>query len=61
MEHSGNHGCDGNATMYLSHKQHNFLKIFIEDKMCVSISSTNFVYNIYHSRKNSEKYCHECA
>ena len=32
---------------------------FIENRMCVSIFSTPFVWNIYHSKKNSTRYCHK--
>ena len=42
------------------HKQHDFREKVTERKMCVLISSTNFVQNIYHSKKNSERYCHKC-
>jgi hypothetical protein len=39
----------------LSHKWHNFQKIFIEHKMCVLISSTTFASNLSHSKKNSAR------
>jgi hypothetical protein len=37
----------------LSHKQRNFWKKVIEHTMCVLIFSTNFVWNISHSKTNS--------
>jgi hypothetical protein len=36
----------------LSHKRHDFRKTVIEDKMWVLITSTTFVWNISHSKKN---------
>ena len=33
----------------------------MENKMCVLIFCTNFVWNISHSKKNSARYCHKCA
>jgi len=36
----------------LSHKRHYFRKKVIEHKMCVSIFSTTFVWNISHSKNN---------
>jgi hypothetical protein len=36
----------------LSHKWYNFREKVIEHKMCVSIFSTTFVWNIFHSKKN---------
>jgi hypothetical protein len=32
----------------------------IECKMCVLSFSTNFVWNISYSKKNSARYCHKC-
>jgi len=43
------------------HKRHNFGKKAIEHKICVLIFSTNFVWNISHSKKNSATYYHKCA
>jgi len=34
---------------------------YIEHKMCVSIFSTAFVWNISYSKKNSAKYYHKCT
>ena len=45
----------------LSHKRHDFRKKVIEHKMCVLILSTNFVWNISHSTKDSAKYYHKCT
>jgi len=36
-------------------------KEFIELKMCLLIFCTNFVWNIYHPKKNSGRYYHKCA
>jgi hypothetical protein len=44
----------------LSHKRHDFRKTIIENKMCVLIFSTTFVWNISHSKKNLARYCHKC-
>jgi len=45
----------------LSLKRHDFLKNFIEDKMCVLIFCTTFVRNISHSKKKWAKfYYHKC-
>jgi hypothetical protein len=43
----------------LSHKRHDFRKIFTEHKMCVLIFSTNFIWNISHSKKNQGRYYHK--
>jgi hypothetical protein len=40
----------------LSHKRHDFLKNVIEHKMYVFGSSTSFVWNISHSKKNRARY-----
>jgi hypothetical protein len=45
----------------LSHKRHVFRKKVIEHKMYVLIFSTNFVWNISHSKKNSVRYYHKCT
>jgi len=40
----------------LSHKRYDCRgEINIEHKMCVLISSSTFVYNLSHSKKNSER------
>jgi hypothetical protein len=39
----------------ISHKRHNF-RNFIEHKICISIFSTTFVWNIFHSKRNWAKY-----
>ena len=44
----------------LSHKRHGSLKKVTEHKKCVLILSTNFVWNISHSKKNSTRYWHKC-
>jgi hypothetical protein len=54
------------AVQYFStlfHNQHNFFKKkkVIEHKMCVLISFTNFIWNIYHSKKNWARYDHKCT
>jgi len=40
----------------LFHEGHNFLKIFIEHKLCVFIFSTTIVRNISHSKKKAVRY-----
>jgi predicted transcriptional regulator len=45
----------------LSHKQQNFQKKFTPHKMCVLIFSTTFTWNISHSKKRPERYCHQCT
>jgi hypothetical protein len=45
----------------LSHKRHDFWKKATEQKMCVLIFSTTFVWNISHSKKNSARYYHKCT
>jgi len=40
----------------LSHTRHDFRKSIIEHKMCVSNSSTNYVRNIFHSKKKWARY-----
>ena len=40
----------------LSHKRHDFRKQVTEHKMCFSILSTPFVWNISHSKKNWARY-----
>jgi hypothetical protein len=45
----------------LFHKCNDFeKKKVIADKMCVLIFSTNFVWNISHSKKNSVRYNQKC-
>ena len=44
----------------LSHKEHDFRANVTEHKMCVLIFSTNFVWKISHSKKNSAEFCHKC-
>jgi len=44
----------------LSHKRHDFPKNINEHKVCVFIFSTNFVWNIFQSTKNSARYYHKC-
>ena len=48
-----------NAPPYC-HLRHEFRKIVIELKMCTLILSTTFIWNIFHSKKNSARCCHEC-
>jgi hypothetical protein len=43
----------------LSHKRYDFRKNIIEHKMCVLISSTDFVWKISHSKKKSARYYHK--
>jgi hypothetical protein len=45
----------------LSHKRHDFRKNVTEYKMCVVISSTNLVRNIFHSVKNLARYEQKCT
>jgi hypothetical protein len=44
----------------LSHKRHDFRKNVIEDKTFILIFSTNFVFDIPHSKKNLTRYCYKC-
>jgi hypothetical protein len=43
----------------LSHKRHDFRNKVIGYEMCVLILSTNFVWNISHSKNSSARYCHK--
>jgi len=43
----------------LSYKRHDFREKVIERKMCVLIFSTNCVWNISHSKKNSLRFYHK--
>jgi hypothetical protein len=45
----------------LSHTRHDFRGKIIEHKMCVSIFSTSFVWNVSHSENNSTRYYHKCT
>jgi hypothetical protein len=44
----------------LSHKRRNFRKMLLNTDMCVLILSTNFVQNVFHSKKNSARHGHKC-
>ena len=44
----------------LSHKRYDLRKIVTEHKMCVLIFPTTFNWDIFHSNKNSARYCHKC-
>jgi hypothetical protein len=45
----------------LPYKRHDFWKKKVFDhKMCL-VFSTNFVWNISHFKKNSERYYHKCT
>jgi len=39
----------------------NAIKLFIVHIMRVLIFSSIFVWNIYHSKRNSARYCHKCT
>ena len=46
----------------LSHQRHDFRKKKgIKQEMCVTIYSTNFVWNICQPKKNSSRYYHKCT
>ena len=45
----------------LSHKRLDFWKNVTGHKMCVFIFSTNFIWNIFHSKYNSARYWHKCS
>jgi hypothetical protein len=45
----------------LSHKWHDFRETVIEHTMCVSIFSTTFVRNIFHSKKKLVTYDKKCT
>ena len=45
----------------LFRKRHDFRGYVIEDKMCVLIFYTNFVWKISHYKKNSARYHHKCT
>ena len=45
----------------LSLKRSDFREKVIDHKMCFSIFSTNFGWNISHYRKNCARYYHRCA
>jgi len=38
-----------------------FSESFVGHTVCVLIFSTIFVWNIYHSNRNSARYCHKCT
>ena len=44
----------------LSHKQHDFQKTFTSHKICVLIFSTNFILNLFLSKKNEVRYFYGC-
>ena len=44
----------------LSHKRHDCRNKVTEHKMCALIFSTNFVWNIFHSKKNWARYDRKC-
>ena len=44
----------------LSHKRYDFRRKVTEHKMCVLISSTTFVWNVFHSKKNWARYDQKC-
>ena len=44
----------------LFHKRHNFRNKVAENKTCILIFSTTFIWNISHSKKNLARYCHKC-
>ena len=60
MRHTVNCGLSRSTILFptLSHKRYDFRRKVIERKMCVLIFSTNFVWNIFHYKKNSARYCH---
>jgi len=45
----------------LSHKRHDFRKIFIENKMSILIFSTTFLRKISNSKKNSARHYYKCT
>jgi hypothetical protein len=45
----------------LSHKRHDFRKIFIESKMSILIFSTTFLQKISNSKKNSARHYYKCT
>jgi hypothetical protein len=54
-------GLSGSTTFStLSHKRHEFWKKKLPKAKCVLIFSKTFIWNIYHSKKNSASYCHKC-
>ena len=50
------------STMFLtlSHKHHDFWRKVTEYKMYVLILYRTFIRNVFHSYKNSARYCYEC-
>ena len=44
----------------VSRKRQDFRKKVTQHKMCVLIFSATFIWNVSHSKKNSERYCHKC-
>ena len=50
-----------NSFYTLSHKQHDFRKGAIENKMCVLIFSRNFIWKVSHSKKISTRHSHQCT
>jgi hypothetical protein len=49
-------GLLGSAIFFLTISKQQFLKKVTEHKLCVSVSSTNFVSSIFHSKKNWARY-----
>jgi hypothetical protein len=45
----------------LSHKRHDFRKQFIEHKICVSIFSITFIWNVFQSKKDCARYDQKCV
>ena len=45
---------------HIIHKLHELKKKVVEHKMCVLISSTNFVWNISHYKKKWARYDQKC-
>ena len=56
-----NNCCSGNTTLHLlSHERQDFRGGGVLKLYFVLIFSKTFVQNIFHSKKNSERYYHKC-
>jgi hypothetical protein len=53
--YEGGQGTEGAVEPLMDGWWHDFRKIFIENKICILIFPTTFVWNVSHSEKNSAR------